>query len=119
MGLKRWLLGSLLLLLLTTCGSVGPAVEQSISMYDNRFEPLEVTVARAEVLRLRLFNQGNDVHNFEINVGGHKAVVIGPKLDNTVTLFNPAPGRYPFICSVPGHQGMQGTLTVVDEATSK
>jgi azurin len=36
----------------------------------------------------------------------------------TVTFIAPAPGDYPFVCSIPGHgQTMHGILTVTREPT--
>jgi azurin len=40
--------------------------------------------------------------------------LLGPGEQDTATFTTPAPGRYPFICSFPGHAqvGMRGVLIV-------
>ncbi|MBA3948137.1 MAG: cupredoxin domain-containing protein [Herpetosiphonaceae bacterium] len=101
-----------LLLGLASCTQPAPAATYTIEMYDNYFRPVELHFPTADVVRLKVVNHGKLIHNFEVDIRGHKGIVAGPGGDNVTTLLTPPPGRYPFACSVPGHQGMQGVIVI-------
>lgn len=103
----------------------GPALDPellsglpTIEMRDTRFEAAEVHAKPNEIVVLKLQNQDDMVHSFDIdeldlhvNVGGGKAGVAMFKAPS-------APGVYTFYCRVPGHtssghtEGMVGKLIV-------
>ncbi|OFW77643.1 MAG: hypothetical protein A2201_08620 [Alicyclobacillus sp. RIFOXYA1_FULL_53_8] len=80
-----------------------------------RFIPNVVKIRRSEKATLELKNEGKDVHNLTFPTLSLKTPDIPP--GGTALLPLPAnlsPGRYPFVCTVPGHQqrGMRGVLVV-------
>jgi uncharacterized cupredoxin-like copper-binding protein len=103
----------------------------TVSMTDFRFKPSSLT-AKAGKLRVTAKSAGHEEHEFvlirtskavgALPVKGKEAPEAGsvgeiseqkPGKGATHT-FNLKPGRYTFICNVPGHYraGMYGTLTV-------
>jgi uncharacterized cupredoxin-like copper-binding protein len=103
----------------------------TVAMTEYRFKPSNVTV-RAGRLRVTAKNAGHKEHEFvllrssrpagALPTKGKEASEAGavgevserkPGKSGTHT-FNLKPGRYVFICNVPGHyrKGMRGTLTV-------
>jgi plastocyanin len=77
------------------------------------FSPAAVTIPASGATRIVVRDAGRIVHNFTIDALGVQ-VVVPPGGSGEVTLVDPAPGTYPFYCSVSGHQeaGMVGTITV-------
>ena len=59
-----------------------------------------------------LVNKGHLSHDFKIN--GKKSTLLGPGKTTKFTVSFAKAGKYPYICTVPGHSaaGMKGTLTV-------
>ena len=68
--------------------------------------------AKAGKVTLLATNKSTVPHNIAIEGGLKGAVVSGGKTSKVVA--NLKPGKYTFLCTVPGHAqaGMQGTLTV-------
>jgi uncharacterized cupredoxin-like copper-binding protein len=78
------------------------------------FEPDELRLVSGETVNLRLENRGDAFHDLTIGDVGF-TLVADPNRHSTGSLRVDRPGRYEFICSVPGHAqaGMVGTLIVV------
>jgi plastocyanin len=57
-------------------------------------------------------NNGTIPHNMRI--GGKTSALVGPGSSTILTVTFRKPGRYPYLCTVPGHaaQGMKGTFVV-------
>jgi len=60
----------------------------------------------------KVTNQGKISHDFKI--AGKKTPLVQPGQSATLTVKIAKPGRYPYLCTVPGHAaaGMKGTFTV-------
>jgi uncharacterized cupredoxin-like copper-binding protein len=104
----------------TTPKPVSPAAAVTVKMKEYIFIPETLEVKRGATIDVK--NDGQIAHNLTIEntPDPDKA---GPKLAGTST-FLPGkteklkvdlkPGKYAFVCTVPGHkdQGMKGTVTV-------
>jgi uncharacterized cupredoxin-like copper-binding protein len=83
---------------------------------DFRFNPSTITVKAGQPLDVTFQNGGEILHDFTVQQGLAKPVVItedGGK-SGTATVTYAKPGTYKFFCSQPGHDqlGMHGTITV-------
>ena len=83
---------------------------------DFRFNPSTITVKAGQPLEVTFQNGGEILHDFTVQQGLAKPVVItedGGK-SGTATVTYDKPGTYKFFCSQPGHDqlGMHGTITV-------
>lgn len=78
------------------------------------FEPKEVKVKAGQPVKLVLENKGVIEHDIVLDKLGVKTSVIQPGKAAELTFTPKAKGRYPILCSVPGHKeaGMTGTLVV-------
>ncbi|MDQ0189330.1 cupredoxin domain-containing protein [Alicyclobacillus cycloheptanicus] len=81
---------------------------------DFQFVPMVVTVRTGSTLTLELKNEGKTPHNLTFRKLPQHTETIGPGQSTRLTMTAPAPGRYPFYCSVDNHarQGMTGVLVV-------
>ncbi len=84
----------------------------TVSMYDMGFK-LSKSVVRPGTAIFRTVNDGAVPHDFRIK-GLLGTPVIGAGERATLTVRLPKAGRFPYICTVPGHAaaGMKGTLIV-------
>jgi uncharacterized cupredoxin-like copper-binding protein len=76
-----------------------------------RFTLSKKTVPRGAVA-FKVTNKGSLPHDFEI--GGKKTRLLAPGKSQTLKVIFAKAGRYPYLCTVPGHAtaGMKGTLVV-------
>ena len=94
-----------------------PRVQVTLTGTDDfRFNPATVTVKAGQPLQVTFQNGGELLHDFTVQQGLAKPVVItedGGK-SGTATVTYDKPGTYKFLCSQPGHDqlGMHGTITV-------
>jgi uncharacterized cupredoxin-like copper-binding protein len=96
-----------------------------IAAQDFRFDPSQILVSAQRPVRIRIVNEGREIHEFassllthpDVRIRSdersdalnHKSVRILP--GHTATLIIQAPpGVYLFRCLVRGHAGMNGTL---------
>jgi uncharacterized cupredoxin-like copper-binding protein len=113
------------LLLASACApaaapSAGPAFtrEQVIvaGTDDFRFNPSTITLKARQPLQLTFENEGEILHDFTVQQGLAKPVMIVEEGGNagTTTVSYDRAGTYKFFCSQPGHDqlGMHGTITV-------
>ncbi len=80
---------------------------------DFSFEPDELRLRAGETVNLTLDNRGGLYHDLSIEDNGFVLTAdVGELASGALTVS--APGRYRFVCSVPGHAeaGMTGTLIV-------
>lgn len=89
------------------------APEVVVSATEFSFEPATIEVPAGQSVNLTLVNEGSTVHDLTIPALGVR-VVAGPGQRATVGFLAPAPGKYEFLCTIPGHAdaGMTGTLVV-------
>ncbi len=78
------------------------------------FEPKEVKVKAGQPVKLMLENKGVIEHDIVLEKLGLKTSTIQPGKTAELTFTPKAKGRYPIVCSVPGHKeaGMTSTLVV-------
>lgn len=97
-----------------------------IAAQDFRFDPRAIRLSATSPVRLRIVNEGREMHEFAspvlsdpqlririespegLSAGG---VRIAPGRSAMIT-FAPPPGTYLFRCRVRGHAGMTGTLII-------
>lgn len=92
--------------------SAGPqATAVTVTMTDFKFKLSRATVPRG-VVTFRVINRGDTAHDFKI--AGKKTPIYAPGKGGTLRITFRKPGRYPYICAVPGHTalGMKGVLRV-------
>src|SRR3954447_8055808 len=70
------------------------------------------SVARPGRVTFSFKNAGHMLHDFKIN--GHKTPLTKPGKTAKLTVSFSKKGRYPYLCTVPGHAaaGMKGVFTV-------
>lgn len=89
---------------------------QVLSVMGNEFAftPSSITVKANQPVQINFSNTGNFPHNLDIAELGVKSKTVEAGQSDTMTFTPSTPGRYSFICSVPGHaeKGMKGTLIV-------
>ena len=73
---------------------------------------LSATAAAKGVVSFKVTNRGSLEHDFKI--AGKKTGRLKPGKSQTLTVTISKAGKYPFLCTVPGHAagGMKGTFTV-------
>jgi len=87
------------------------AAEVTVVARDLSFSPEEVGVPAGQTVNLVLRNEGAVFHDLTLPDLGFR-LSASPGQEASAALTVPAPGRYPFFCSVPGHRqaGMVGVL---------
>jgi len=92
---------------------VAGAEEVTVIATDFRFDPDELSIRAGQPVNLTLDNRGALYHDLTIEGLGFVLTANGGELGSG-SLSVPEPGRYRFVCSVPGHAeaGMSGTLVV-------
>jgi uncharacterized cupredoxin-like copper-binding protein len=73
---------------------------------------LSKTSAPKGTVIFKVTNKGAVAHDFKIN--GKKTPLIKPKKSATLKVKFQKTGKFPYICTVPGHaaSGMKGTFTI-------
>lgn len=79
---------------------------------DLKFDPETASVAGGGTVQVTFENLSIIPHNltFEDPLEAATATVVDPGATETIELGAPAPGDYPFVCTL--HPGMAGTLTI-------
>ncbi|MCS7236610.1 MAG: cupredoxin domain-containing protein [Armatimonadota bacterium] len=115
--MRKWsVLGAALVVAGTVAvalAGTAPAVVK-VTAKEFAFEPRELKVKAGQPVKLVLENKGVIEHDIVLEKLGVKTAVIPPGKSVEVTFTPKAKGRYPVVCSVPGHKeaGMTGTLVV-------
>jgi uncharacterized cupredoxin-like copper-binding protein len=89
------------------------AKKASITVTATEFKfKLSKTSAPKGSVTFKLVNKGKTAHDFKIN--GKATPRIGPGKSATLTVKFAKAGKFPYLCTVPGHAaaGMKGTFTV-------
>ncbi len=76
------------------------------------FDPESASVAGGGTVEIVFENRSSLPHNLTFQAGIDAATepVVDPGASETLTFEAPAPGDYPFVCTL--HPGMDGTLTI-------
>jgi uncharacterized cupredoxin-like copper-binding protein len=117
MDVRKWsVLGAALLVAAAVAvglAGTAPAVLK-ITAKEFAFEPKELKVKAGQPVKLVLENKGVIEHDIVLEKLGVKTAAIQPGKSVEVTFTAKTKGRYPIVCSVPGHKeaGMTGTLVV-------
>ena len=92
---------------------VAGAEEVIVIATDFSFDPDELSIRAGQSVNLTLNNRGTLYHDLTIEGLGFVLTASGGERGSG-SLTVPEPGRYRFVCSVPGHAeaGMTGTLVV-------
>ena len=82
------------------------------------FRPDGVGAPARTHVRITFRNESTQPHNltFPAPISAASMTIVDPGMFDVVDLLTPAPGSYPFVCTI--HVGMSGTLTVTDRAGS-
>ena len=85
----------------------------NISIRDFAFDPSEIRAKAGQKVTLRITNNGSLSHNYTITELDEKANVGSGSTEDLEITF-PEPGRYQFLCTLPGHadKGMTGQIIV-------
>jgi len=83
------------------------------------FEPADTTIRASGPISITFRNGSSLPHNlvFTGEVTGATRTIVEPGASSELLLAPTAPGAYPFACTI--HDGMGGTLIVVDNPTSR
>jgi plastocyanin len=89
------------------------ALAMRVTAKDFSFSPGTISVPAGSKVEVQFVNQGPSFHTFTVPGLGIDLKANGGQRDSVV-LSKLEPGRYPFLCTVPGHAqlGMTGTLVV-------
>jgi uncharacterized cupredoxin-like copper-binding protein len=84
----------------------------SVSGKEFSFRLSKTSISKPGTVVFTFHNAGTMKHDFSI--GGKKTAMIGPRKSAKVTVTFHKKGRFPYLCTVPGHAqaGMKGTFTV-------
>ena len=88
-----------------------PATTVKVVMTDYDFALSKLRLMHGKVT-FRVVNTGEVIHDFKI--AGKKTPIFTTGQSGALRVAFKKPGKYPFICTVPGHvaAGMKGVLTV-------
>jgi len=87
------------------------APEIEVASRDFSFSPTELAVPAGSAVNVVLVNDGDLLHDVTIPALGFRVEAPpGSRVSASLTVVSP--GRYQFICSVPGHReaGMEGVV---------
>lgn len=77
------------------------------------FTPNSVEVVQGEMVTIRLVNAGEVAHNLLIDMpSATRQISANPGVDALMTFPARDVGAFRFYCSIPGHEAMDGTLTI-------
>jgi plastocyanin len=76
------------------------------------FLPDAVGAPAGTNIRITFRNESSQPHNltFPAPISAASMTIVEPGMSDVIQLLTPAPGSYPFVCTI--HVGMSGTLTV-------
>lgn len=88
-----------------------PPTTVKVVMTDYAFALSKKRVVHGKTV-FRVVNAGEVIHDFRI--AGKKTPIFSKGQSGVLRIAFQKPGRYPFVCTVPGHiaAGMKGVLTV-------
>jgi uncharacterized cupredoxin-like copper-binding protein len=83
----------------------------TVSATEFKFTLSKASAPKGTVV-FKVTNKGKIAHDFKIN--GKKTPMLAPKKSATLTIKFTKTGKFPYLCTVPGHaaSGMKGTFTI-------
>jgi uncharacterized cupredoxin-like copper-binding protein len=83
----------------------------TVAMTEFKFKLSKTSAPKGTVV-FKVTNNGSTAHDFKIN--GKKTALLNPKKTATLTVKFQKTGKFPYLCTVPGHaaSGMKGTFTI-------
>src|SRR5688500_10555712 len=97
-------------------GSAQQTATTAVAVTAGKPSELKFTLSKKTILKgigvFKVTNKGKLGHNFKVN--GKKTVVLGAGKVATLRVTFTKAGKYPYVCTVPGHAaaGMKGVLVV-------
>ena len=97
-------------------GGAGSVDATTVTVTAGKPAELKFTLSKRTVAKgattFKVTNKGSLSHDFKI--AGKKTATLGKGKSGTITVTFKKAGKFPFLCTVPGHAagGMKGTLTV-------
>lgn len=77
------------------------------------FRPTTLEATQGEMIVIRLVNNGKEAHNLLVELpSGTRQIAAEDGVDAVLTFPARDLGTFRFYCSIPGHEAMEGTLTV-------
>jgi len=111
--MKKLIVAAVSIAALTPAG-IASARTDAISVRGKEFSfrLSKTSIPTPETVTFSFHNVGTMAHDFAI--GGKKTRLIGPGKTARVTVTFHRKGRFPYLCTVPGHAqaGMKGVFTV-------
>ena len=83
----------------------------AVGMKNTEFNPTQLAVPAGQPVTLFVKNDDLGVHTFTVEGLGIDEVIIGGS-EQLITIAASSPGSYEFVCEIPGHESMKGTLVV-------
>jgi uncharacterized cupredoxin-like copper-binding protein len=95
----------------TPSATTAASTTDTVKAMEFKYTLSKSTVSRGTVT-FKIKNAGHLKHDFKIN--GKKSKLVNPGASTTLTVSFSKAGKYPYLCTVPGHAqaGMKGKLTV-------
>jgi uncharacterized cupredoxin-like copper-binding protein len=83
----------------------------TVAMSEFKFKLSKPSAPKGTVI-FKVTNKGHVAHDFKIN--GKKTKLVNPGKSATLTVAFTKTGKFPYLCTVPGHaaSGMKGTFTI-------
>ena len=83
----------------------------TVAMSEFKFKLSKASAPKGKVV-FKLTNKGQAAHDFKIN--GKRSPLVAPGKSATLTVTFLKTGKFPYLCTVPGHaaSGMKGTFTI-------
>lgn len=77
------------------------------------FAPNKLEATRGEIITITLNNEGKEAHNLLVEMtSGTREIAATDGVDAVLTFPARDVGTFRFYCSLPGHEAMEGTLTI-------
>jgi plastocyanin len=113
-SIRRGFVALAALVLLVGCGST-PNSDTAIRVVatEMAFTPQSLEVTQGEMVTIRLVNAGNVAHNLVLEMpSATRRISANNGVDALMTFPARDLGTFRFFCSIPGHEEMEGTLTI-------
>jgi len=88
------------------------ATSINVTASDFKFKLSKSSLPKPGAVTFKIVNKGGTQHDFKID--GKKSKMLSPGASTTLKVTFKKKGKYPYLCTVPGHAklGMKGTFKV-------
>jgi plastocyanin len=105
------------LLILVWLGGCGQSLPRDTTLEvvatEMAFSPTALEATQGEMITIRLVNNGKEAHNLLVELpSGTRQIGAEDGVDAVLTFPASDQGTFRFYCSIPGHEAMEGTLTI-------